>query len=167
MVDFGCETLSPPGWLGRGVPVFFLAGDPPSPHPVSWGGGCMYFFLAGAPPTPLLPFGWRVYPPPRYPRRYPPPVLRMRFHVGEHIFRMVYFGCGTLPPPGWLGWGVPVFFFCRGTPHPPPAIWLEGIPPSKVPKVAPPPRFPARVYVGDTIQFIAQKGDREGGPPLC
>ncbi|GAB6284044.1 MAG: hypothetical protein STSR0009_02430 [Methanoregula sp.] len=80
---------------------------------------------------------------------------------------MVDFGCGTLPPPGWLGWGVPVFFFSRGTPHPPPAIWLEGIPPSKVPKVAPPSRFPARVYVGDTIQFIAQKGDREGGPPLC
>ncbi len=37
--------------------------------------------------------------------------------------------------------------------------------PSKVPKGAPPTCFPARVYVGDYTQVIAQKGDREGGPP--
>ncbi|GAB6286876.1 MAG: hypothetical protein STSR0009_30790 [Methanoregula sp.] len=40
-----------------------------------------------------------------------------------------------------------------------------GCTPAKVSKVAPPSRFPARVYVGDSLQVIAQKGDREGGPP--
>ena len=35
--------------------------------------------------------------------------------------------------------------------------------PSKVPKGAPPTRFPARVYVGDGYQVIAQKGDMGGG----
>ncbi|GAB6285762.1 MAG: hypothetical protein STSR0009_19630 [Methanoregula sp.] len=51
-------------------------------------------------------------------------------------------------------WGV-------GVPLPSHHRSLAGTP-SKVPKVAPPTRFPARVYVGDPIQFVAQKGDREG-----
>ena len=31
----------------------------------------------------------------------------------------------------------------------------------------PPPVFRMKFHVGDTIQFIAQKGDREGGSLLC
>ena len=72
---------------------------------------------------------------------HPSPVFRDGFHFRELIFRRVYFGCGTLPPACLLGWGVLVFFFSRGTPLPPPAIWLAGIPPTQVPKVAPPLPF--------------------------
>jgi hypothetical protein len=31
-------------------------------------------------------------------------------------------------------------------------------------EVAPPTRFPARVHVGDSIQFVAQNGERMGVP---
>jgi hypothetical protein len=41
--------------------------------------------------------------------------------------------------------GVPVFFCAGAPPSPPPASRHEGGPPSRVPKVAPPSRFPARV----------------------
>jgi len=81
-----------------------------------------------------------------------------------------------------------IFFVCSilaARPHPPrffleggacPAL-LEGggTPPSRHRSMAgtplqgtqrgTPSRFPARVYVGDYTQVIAQKGDREGGPP--
>ena len=71
----------------------------------------------------------------------------------------------TLPPTNLLGWGVPVRrSWGVGVPLPSRHLSMAGTP-SKVPKVAPPSRFPARVYIGDSLQVIAQKGDREGRPP--
>ena len=146
------------------MPVFFLAGDPPYPPHVCWGGGCLYFFLAGDPPYPLPLFGWRVYPPPRYPRRYPPPVFRDRFHVGEQIFHMVYFGCETLPPLAWWGGGCLSFFSSRGTPHPPPAIWFEGIPPQRYPRWHPPPVFRHGFTSETPFSSSPKKGIGRGDP---
>jgi hypothetical protein len=104
-------------------------------------------------------------PPPRYPWVGVYPFFREWFHVEEHISRMFYFGSGTLPPTDLLGRGVPIRLSWRvGVPPPSRHQSMAGTP-SRVPKVALPSRFLARVYVGDSLQVITQKGDREGGPP--
>jgi hypothetical protein len=71
----------------------------------------------------------------------------------------------TPTPLSFNGRGVPVFFLAGAPPYPLPPFGWRVYPSPRYPRRYPPSRFPARVYVGDTIQFIAQKGDREGGPP--
>jgi hypothetical protein len=67
----------------------------------------------------------------------------------------------TLPPPSMTPRGSPLFMRPEGGAC---LFFLAGAPPSKVPKVAP-PRFPARVYVGEYIFRMVHFGC--GIPPPC
>jgi len=112
--------------------------------------------------------------PSRVPKVALPSRFPVRVYVGDSLQVIAQKGDREGGPPGFHEGVTPTPCLSNGRGVPVRLSWRVGVPPlsrhrslagtpSRVPKVAPPSRFPARVYVGDSLHVIAQKWDREGG----
>jgi len=104
-------------------------------------------------------------PPQGYLKGSPLPIFRISFHVGEHIFCLLFFGCETLPPLVWWGgggacpallggWGYPTFASPVNDRHPPP----------RYPKGYPPPVFRHWFTSEPELRSSPKKGIGRGDP---